>query len=62
MSGFDGIIRQLEAQKAAIDKALEALGEVEGIQPASENAIRSAPSRNPKGTAGAMYGFTTAAA
>jgi hypothetical protein len=45
MSGFDGIIRQLEVQKAAIDKALEALHEVEGTQPASENAIKSASSR-----------------
>jgi hypothetical protein len=31
MNGIDGIIQQLEAQKAAIDKALAALREVEGI-------------------------------
>jgi hypothetical protein len=31
MNGFDGIIKQLEAQKAAIEKALAALREVDGI-------------------------------
>jgi hypothetical protein len=45
MSGIDGVIRQLEAQKAAIERALAALREVEGIQPAGEPAIKSAPGR-----------------
>jgi hypothetical protein len=31
MHGLDGIIKQLEAQKAAIEKALTALREVDGI-------------------------------
>ena len=31
MNGLDGIIRQLEAQKAAIEKALTALRGIEGI-------------------------------
>jgi hypothetical protein len=33
MNGFDGIIRQLEAQKADIERALQALREVEGAVP-----------------------------
>jgi hypothetical protein len=31
MNGFDGIIKQLEARQAAIEKALAALREVDGI-------------------------------
>jgi hypothetical protein len=33
MNGFDGIIKQLEAQKTAIDRALQALREVGGELP-----------------------------
>jgi hypothetical protein len=33
VNGFDGIIKQLEAQKAAIERALEALREVGGESP-----------------------------
>jgi hypothetical protein len=31
VNGFDGVIKQLEAQRAAIEKALTALQEIEGI-------------------------------
>ena len=33
MNGFDGIIKQLEAQKAAVERALQALREVGGDTP-----------------------------
>lgn len=43
MNGLDGVIRQLEAQKVAIERALEALREVGGIGPAT-TASPSSPS------------------
>ena len=44
MNGLDGIINQLEAQKAAIEKALTALREVEGVAAPDDAApVTAAP-------------------
>ncbi len=49
MNGFDGIIKQLEGQKAAIERALKALREVEGeVRGVS---MATAPSANDKRSA-----------
>jgi len=54
MNGFDSIIQQLEAQKAAIDKALEALREVAGevsagSAPATVTTKRGRPAKRKGG-------------
>jgi hypothetical protein len=49
MNGFDGIIRQLEAQKADIERALQALREVEGAVPGT--TLPSATTANDKRSA-----------
>jgi hypothetical protein len=41
--GYEGIIMQLEQQKAAIDKALTALRDVDGIAPAETKQAPEAP-------------------
>ena len=46
MNGFDGIIKQLEGQKAAIERALQALREVGGDVP--ETSLPSASTANDK--------------
>jgi len=43
MSGLDGIIRQLESQKTAIEKALAALREVNGIAAPAAAAPTASP-------------------
>ena len=54
--GLTGIIAQLERQKAAIERALEALREVEGIEaptpkatPAKRSSVRGAVDRRSEG-------------
>jgi hypothetical protein len=49
MNGFDGIIKQLEAQKTAIERALQALREVGGDVP--ETSLPSASTANDKRSA-----------
>ena len=49
MNGFDGIIKQLESQKAAIERALQALREVGGDVP--ETSLHSASTANDKRSA-----------
>jgi hypothetical protein len=49
MNGFGGIIEQLEAQKAAIERALQALCEVEGEVPGV--SLPTAPIANDKRSA-----------
>ena len=44
-NGFDGIITQLEQQKAAIDKALAALRDVNGTGAPTETKAAEAPAR-----------------
>jgi hypothetical protein len=43
MSGFDSVIAQLEQQKAAIDKALTALRDVDGTGAPAETKAAEAP-------------------
>ena len=45
MNGFDGIIKQLEAHRAAIEKALAALREVEGIAVPAASAPANATAK-----------------
>ena len=45
MDGLTSIIAQLEKQKAAIERALAALREVEGIEPVAPAPASSAPAR-----------------
>jgi hypothetical protein len=50
LNGFEGIIKQLEAQKAAIEDALAALREVEGtVVPAPASAPMTGAERRSAG-------------
>lgn len=43
IEGIAGIIEQLERQKAAIERALEALREVDGVAPTSSQPVADTP-------------------
>ena len=51
MNGFDGIIKQLESQKAAIEKALAALREIDGAGTPANSSRPSAKAKDRRSAA-----------
>lgn len=60
MSGFNGIIKQLETQRAAIEKAFAALRELEGVAVPAAQAAAPAPARKRGRPAKRKAGMTEA--